>query len=127
MCVGVVRVLLIAPVLGETGAVLWEPPALLIVIGVAASRSVRRFDVAPGLPRLAVGAIALALQQTGDVLVATTMRGLTVEAYLADFLTARGVVYAVMLVMFLAAPVIVRAQPAASPLRQINTRRHRPW
>jgi hypothetical protein len=108
-CLGAARTLLAAPVLGETGAVLLEAPALLVVIVLAARWAVERFDVPPdALSRLGMGAVALSLQQAGDLAVATGLRGLSAAAYLADFATARGAVYAAMLAVFLATPSFVR-------------------
>jgi hypothetical protein len=41
------------------------------------------------------------------------LRGFTLAAYLADFVTARGAVYAAMLVVFLLTPLFVRLRLAA--------------
>lgn len=65
-CLGVVRVPLVVPWVGETGAVLLEAPPLVAVIVLAARWSVNRFEVQPGPSRLGVGVVALVLQQTGE-------------------------------------------------------------
>jgi hypothetical protein len=68
---GTLRVLLIAPAVGEIAAVCIEVPLMLLVSAVAAARLVPRFGIGSGTgERLAVGLGAFVLLQLAEVLLA---------------------------------------------------------
>lgn len=58
---GVVRVFLFAPLLGELGAVLLELPIILTASGFLARYGVTRYRLAAAMQRLAMGGLAFAL------------------------------------------------------------------
>ena len=76
---GTVRVLFIAPALGERAAELLEMPLMLLVVALAARFIVRRFMGSIDAMRqwLHVGAIAFACMLTADVGVGVALRGMT--------------------------------------------------
>lgn len=85
---GTLRVLFLAPAVGEVAAVSFEAPIMLIMSALAASRLVPRFGVGPGVgERLAVGGIAFVLLQAAEVVLAGVLGPGTfaddVSAYLA--------------------------------------------
>ncbi len=57
-CLGVLRVMWIAPWLGEVGAVLVEVPLVLAISWIAAGAALRRWPLRPWGDRAAMGAMA---------------------------------------------------------------------
>jgi hypothetical protein len=105
---GPIRVLVLEPGLGELWAVACEAPLMLAAI-VLAARWVPR---ATGLdknftPLSLMGLLALVLQQLADFAVGIGLRGLSVAQQLAHFATPQGLIYAALLLAFLAMPVLV--------------------
>ena len=87
---GTLRVLLIAPRVGEMAAVALELPAMLAASWFAAGWVARRFAVPARLaPRLAMGAIAFAVLMLAEFALAATM-GRSPAAFAAALLTAPG-------------------------------------
>ncbi len=87
---GTLRVLAIAPHLGELVAVALELPAMLAASWFAAGWVARRFAVPARLPpRLAMGAIAFAVLMLAEFALAAAL-GRSPAAYAAVFLTAPG-------------------------------------
>lgn len=83
---GVLRVLLLAPHVGETPVVLAELPIMLALSVVSARWTVARFDAPPALaPRLAMSAAAFALLMAGDLWVSTALMGNTLGRHLARY------------------------------------------
>lgn len=90
---GAVRVLLVAPRLGESLAVLLELPLVLAVSWWSCGVLVRRLAVAQRLAdRMVMGGLAFVLLQAAEVLLATAVFGATLPGYLARFMTLAGAV-----------------------------------
>ena len=108
---GPIRVLWLEPWLGATMAVLFEVPFLLLAMILAARWVPRRVGLAPGyLNLVAMGVVALALQQSADAAVAIGLRGITPSEQIAYFATPAGMIYAASLVAFAAMPALVNAR-----------------
>lgn len=111
---GPIRVLLLEPRFGSLVALLCEAP-LLVAVMIFAARWV------PGAVRLkpaagalaAVGVGALILQQVADLTVGVTLRGIGILAQLARFMTVEGLLYAGLLVLFAAMPLLVNRSTRA--------------
>ena len=105
---GPIRVFLLEPRIGNLAAVLCEAPFLLvaILVGSRVAPQVARLE-----PRksalLAVGLIALVMQQFADVTVGLALRGISLAEVVARFATAEGAVYAVLLALFAGMPAVV--------------------
>ena len=107
---GVIRVLLLDPRLGPFIAVLCEAPFMLAVI-VAAARWVPHVVRLPAdlTSHLLMGLGAVALQQVADVIVGSTLRGVSPAEQLAQFSRPEGKVYALLLVLFVIMPALLNA------------------
>lgn len=105
---GTIRVLWVVPKFGTRTAELMETPLMLVVIVLAARWIVRRLAV-PFTPsrRLAIGLIALGLLLAAECMVVLWLQGLTMGAYLASRDPVAGVVYLVMLGVFVLMPFLV--------------------
>ncbi|MGE0285626.1 MAG: hypothetical protein AB7I42_05495 [Bradyrhizobium sp.] len=104
---GPIRVLLLEPRLGSLVALLCEAPLLLVVMMFAARRIPAAVRLKPDTGALAtVGVAALMLQQVADLTVGVTLRGIGIVAQLARFLTVEGLLYAGLLVLFAAMPLL---------------------
>jgi hypothetical protein len=82
---GTMRVLAVAPLLGEGLAVLLELPLMLAACWWWAGRIVRRRDVADRDRALAVGLVGFAVLMIGEAGVGLGLMGLTLSQWLADF------------------------------------------
>lgn len=90
---GTARVLLVAPRVGETVAVLLEAPLILAVSWLASRVCVRRFQVPPAVAaRLAMGATAFLLLMLAELGLGLGLFGQTFEAVLAGFGSAPGAI-----------------------------------
>ncbi len=111
---GPIRLLLVEPRLGAFAAVLCEAPFLLAVIVVASRWAPRTLSLEPTRRSMVlVGLGALVMQQIADLIVGSTLRGLSPEEQFARFATPEGGVYAVMLILFAAMPALAN-KPSAS-------------
>ncbi len=89
--VGAVRVLVVAPRLGETGAVLLELPIILAASWLACGYLLKRFAFGPGLvERLVMGLTAFIVLQGAEFLLAITAFARSPDDYLAAFATTAG-------------------------------------
>jgi hypothetical protein len=105
---GTLRVLWLAPRLGERAAELLEMPAMLALTVVAARWVVRRLAVAPApAARLGMGGFALALLLTAECTLVLGLRGLTLAEYFAGRDPVSGTAYYVMLAVFAVMPLWV--------------------
>ena len=104
---GVIRVMLVMPRVGERLAELIELPIMLIAITVAARWTVRRFEVKEAWACVAVGVIALVLLAGAEIAVVIGLRGLSLGEYIASRDPISGTLYLFMLGMFALLPVIV--------------------
>jgi hypothetical protein len=102
---GMVRVPLLVPRIGVRAAELLEMPLMAVAIVLAARFIVQRFSLpATSRPRLAAGAIALALLLAAELALAVALSGQSVTQYVAGRDPVSGTVYAVMLVVFALMP-----------------------
>ena len=105
---GLVRVPILVPRLGERMAELVEMPPMLLVVILSARFVVRRYALDPSVGcRLRVGATALALLLGVEFTVVLAVRGLTIGAYFATRDPISGGMYAIMLVLFALMPALV--------------------
>ena len=102
---GMIRVPLLVPRLGERYAELLEMPFMFVAIVLAARHVVRRFDVPASLPiRLQVGFAALALSVLAELLLAMVLQGRSLAQFIASRDPVSGTVYVGMLLVFAAMP-----------------------
>lgn len=109
---GPIRVLVLEPRIGTLAAVLCETPFMVGAILVAsrvAPRALRLESSKSAL--LAVGLIALVMQQIADLAVGMTLRGISPSEQFARFATAEGTIYAALLVLFAAMPALANQAP----------------
>lgn len=110
---GTIRVFGLEPRLGKPIAVACEAPFMLAVIiwtarwlppkmGLSADRG----------SLLAVGIVALALQQVADFFVGVAVRGLSPTQQIQHFATPDGAIYAVLLLLFAAMPLLASRSSA---------------
>jgi hypothetical protein len=102
---GPIRVLWLEPRVGPLVATACEAPFLLAAI-VAAARvvpRVSRLEKNPASLAL-MGLGALLLQQLADFAVGIGLRGLSASEQLAHFATPQGLIYAALLIAFVAMP-----------------------
>ncbi len=105
---GPIRVLLLEPRLGPAVAVLCEVPFLIAAFVVAARWAPRATHVDLGTRSMfLVGILALIMQQLAEFAGGAVLRGLSVSEQLAQLSTLQGVIYAVLLIIFAAAPLFV--------------------
>lgn len=89
--VGVVRVLVVAPRLGETGAVLLELPIILAASWLACGYLLKRFAFGQRLvERLVMGLTAFIVLQGAEFLLAITAFARSPDDYLAAVATTAG-------------------------------------
>jgi hypothetical protein len=90
-CLGTVRVLLVAPRLGETLAVLLELPVVLGASWACCGALVTRLAVSPRLgDRVMMGGVAFVVLQAAEALLAIFVFGRNPTVYLAAFTTLAG-------------------------------------
>jgi len=107
---GTVRVLLLAPLVGETMAVLFEAPLMLLISWIAARWSSETFAVPAKLsPRVVMGVFAFALLILGELGVSSLVFGRSLEATFAAYGSLPGV-------LGLAAQMIFALLPLAQAL-----------
>ena len=108
---GPIRVLWLEPRIGPLAAAFCEAPLLLAAMVLSARWAPRAVGLPSALKSLAlVGLGALALQQAADLAVGLGLRGLGLHDQLAQFATPQGSVYAALLVLFAAMPVLANFQ-----------------
>jgi len=112
---GVVRVLVLVPRLGERTSELIEMPFMGAVIYLAARWTVRRMRAPTPARRAGAGAIALGLLLTAELCMVVFVRHLTVREYLAGRDPVSGTAFAVMLALFAAMPVMIGIEATRHP------------
>jgi hypothetical protein len=112
-CLGVIRVVAVAPRLGETAAVGLEVPVMLAFSWLLSRRCVRRFKVPPGTAsRLMMGKAAFALLMSAELGVSVIALGRSVAEHLAGYRSIPGAVGLAAQVAFAVLPAIQgRAEP----------------
>ncbi|MDF0675967.1 MAG: hypothetical protein P0120_16790 [Nitrospira sp.] len=105
---GIGRVLMVVPLLGERTAELLEMPLMLIVIVAAAAWLVRRgLDDGRLSSALTVGFIALGMVLMADLAVGIWLRGLSTTEVFLDRDPVSGAVYYAALLFFALMPTII--------------------
>lgn len=105
---GPIRVLWLAPRVGERWAELIELPLMIVVIVLAARFLVRRLAVPPTVPaRLAMGLLALALVLAAEFSLVLWVRGMTLGDYFASRDPVAGTAYYLTLAFFAALPLLL--------------------
>lgn len=90
---GTARVLLVAPLVGETVAVLLEAPIMLLVSWIAARWAAKTFSVPATLPpRLVMGAAAFALLLLGELGVSTLIFSRSLAETFATYRSLPGMI-----------------------------------
>jgi len=103
---GVLRLTLVVPALGERMAELAEMPFMIAASVFFAWRLVRRWRLGVGAA-LFGGVLALVLLLGAELTLVATLRGLTLEQYLASRDPVSGFAYAAALCVFMLAPAVV--------------------
>lgn len=104
---GVLRALLLAPLLGETPAVVVELPVILAVSWLACAWLIRRFAVPPALaPRAVMGAAAFALLIAAEFGLAALAFGRTPAEHLQTYRSLAGLLGLAGQLAFATFPVI---------------------
>jgi hypothetical protein len=104
---GLVRELLVAPRLGPLPALLVEAPFMIVAILGAARWVIRRHAIPRDAnARLVIGLIGLALLIPAEIAGAISVRGFSMEAYLASLITPAGLASFALFLLFAAGPVI---------------------
>jgi ABC-type uncharacterized transport system permease subunit len=105
---GPVRVLWLAPRVGERLAELIELSLMIVVIVLAARFVVRRLAVPPTVPaRARMGLLALALVLAAEFSLVLWLRGITLDDYFAGRDPVAGTAYSLTLAFFAALPLLL--------------------
>lgn len=112
---GVIRVTLLVPRLGERTAEFIEMPFMFVAIVVSARLITWRFRLpASAMVRLGAGCLALGLLVGAEVLLAVAIQERTLGEYVASRDPVSGGVYLAMLVLFAVMPLVLARLPSAS-------------
>jgi hypothetical protein len=105
---GPIREIWAVPHLGHMAAMLSETVIMLVAMMVAARWVIRWFDVPRTLPAtISMGLIAIGLLFPAEIAGVVWVRGLSLQEYVASFVTAPGVISLVMFLLFAAMPTLV--------------------
>lgn len=104
---GTLRVIVLAPRLGELGAVLLEVPVMLLASWMICRRLTQRLRVPENVPsRLTMGASAFALLMIAEVALSIWVFDNSIRTHFGNYLTAHGGVGVAGQIVFAAIPVI---------------------
>ena len=113
---GPIRVLAVAPYLGERTAELIEAPIMLTVILTGARWVIRRFELGPAAAnRLGMGLIGLGLVLALEFSLVLWLRGVSLGEYVGNRDPVSMTVYYALLTVFAIAPLFVSRNEAANP------------
>lgn len=105
---GVVRVGVLVPRLGETAAVAMELPVMLAVSWLAAQSVVRWLDVpATVTARVVMGGVAFALLMGAELVLATVLLGLSLSQHVASYVILPKMLGLMAQLVFAAMPVLL--------------------
>ena len=105
---GTIRTLLLVPRVGPFTAVLIEIPVMLALAWVACRWAVSRYEVESSWgARLVMGALALALLLTAELILSVAAFGITLAGFLSAYATPAGAAGLAAQVGFAAMPLIV--------------------
>ena len=106
---GPTRELWAVPRFGRVAALLIEAIIMLIAMIVAARWVIRRFSVPQTFgATMSMGLVALGILLPAEIAGALWVRGLSLDEYLASFVTAPGVISLIMFLLFAAMPSLIR-------------------
>jgi hypothetical protein len=91
-CLGVLRVLWLAPWLGELGAVLIEVPIVLAIAWIVAGAVLRRWPLVRPGERAAMGALSFALLMGAELAIGRFVFGVPLAGLLTAMITPAGLV-----------------------------------
>ena len=111
---GILRVLWLAPLVGERSAELLEMPLMLVAIFYSARFVTRRLPASHQVDLVISGGLALVFLLAVEFSVVLWLRGLSISQYLADRDPISGAVYFVMLIVFATMPWAVGRKHAAT-------------
>ncbi|MGD8349545.1 MAG: hypothetical protein PVI79_09935 [Gammaproteobacteria bacterium] len=111
---GVLRVLVVAPRLGEARAELLEMPVMLVIVYFAARFVVERFRIEKAGAALATGSAALGLLLAFEFTLVLAVRGQTIDAWYADRDPAAFAAYLAGLLFFALMPAVIQLLRAPS-------------
>ena len=111
---GTVRVIWLAPWIGDRAAELTEMPIMVVITFLAARVVVRRVADHRGSRLLVLGLLALAILAAFELAIARLILGLTLHEYVTARDPVAGTLYLVSLVLFALMPVLV-ARRATHP------------
>jgi hypothetical protein len=104
---GVVRVLLLVPRLGELPATMLELPAMLGISWVVCAKVIARYQVQPRMrPRLTMGVVALSLLIVAELVLSLTLFSRSINDFAHALMTAHGMIGLAGQVLFGLMPVI---------------------
>lgn len=101
------RILVLAPRIGEAGATAVESVFLLTAVWFAAGWIVRRFALVRIGARATAGLVGLILLLGAEIALGAVWRGLTLGGFLTRFATPAGMVYGAALAIFALMPLVV--------------------
>ena len=105
---GPIRELWAVPRFGRIAALLVEAVIMLIAMVVSSRWVMRRFNVPQTLgSTIPMGLVALGILAPAEIAGVLWVRGLSLQEYLASFVTTPGVISAVMFLLFAAMPSLV--------------------
>jgi hypothetical protein len=105
---GTIRVLIVAPHVGETTGVLLETPVILAISWVICRWCVNRFRVASGNgTRLLMGVVAFGLLSATELSVSVFVFGTTIADHFAGFWSSPGIIGLVAQVVFALVPLLL--------------------
>lgn len=109
---GTVRVLAVAPLLGEAGAVVLELPIMLSASWIACGWLIRRLRVLPALAaRILMGAVAFVLLMLAELAVSIFLMGRTPAEHLATYSSLSALLGLAAQIAFAAMPLVRRSAP----------------
>ena len=105
---GPIRELWVVPQFGSLTGTLLEAIIMLIAMIVSASWVIRRFNPPQTLgSTISMGLVAFGILVPAEIAGVLWVRGLSVQEYLASFVTAPGAISLVMFVLFAVIPTLV--------------------
>jgi hypothetical protein len=112
---GMIRVPILVPRLGERMAELIEMPFMFVAMVMSARFIIRRFDLpASALARLGAGFLALGLLVAAEILLSVALQDRPLGEYVASRDPVSGMVYLAMLALFAAMPFVLARVTSAS-------------
>lgn len=103
---GIMRVLLLEPVLGDRWSEIIEAPLMIVVIFSVSFYIHHHMLIKKSLDAFLVGAIAITLMLAAETIVMLHVRKLTWQQYFETRDPIAGIIYAILLIIFTICPLI---------------------